>query len=392
MTASYYYVLVMNMEIHPEVASLAEACAAIRQSLHRIPEPGFEEVKTGAYIREFLRQYPPDSVQTLARTGIKAVYYAQNATETVAFRSDIDGLGVQEKCDVPYRSLLDGRMHACGHDGHMTMLLLLARLLHQHRERLGVNVVLLFQPAEEGKCGARRMVEDGALRDPHVDRIYGMHLWPNIPKGRIGVRWGPMMAQACEFDVVAYGVSSHGASPQMGVDAIVAAATLITMLQSAITRNVDPLSGALLTIGKISGGAARNIIADKVVMNATLRVFSEENYDQLMRRINAMAHGVAEATSARFEINELQHYPCVDNPRALVEDFYRYIDMSDIDIAEPVLIAEDFSCYQKEIPGLFLFLGVGGGKNSAPLHNPLFDFDEDALLYGVEVYRRLLGI
>jgi len=200
-----------------------------------------------------------------------------------------------------------------------------------------------------------------------------------------------MMAKTCEFDITVHGVSSHGASPQNGVDAVVTAAQLILMLQTAITRNVDPHSGAVLTIGKINGGMARNIIADKVVMKATMRVFSQQTYDQLIERTRAMTDGIAVATGASFEIKEHQHFPCVDNPRHLVEEFYNYIDMQDIVLIEPVMAAEDFSCYQQEIPGIFMFLGAGGGKNIAPLHNNLFDYDEDALLYGVEVYRRLIS-
>jgi amidohydrolase len=284
------------------------------------------------------------------------------------------------------------KMHACGHDGHTTLLLLLALLIHNSRDKLKVNVVFLFQPAEEGRGGAEVMITDGALKNPDVDRIYGMHLWPDVPKGKIGVRWGPMMAKTCGFDIIVHGLSSHGASPQNGVDAVVASALLITMLQTAITRNVDPHSGAVLTIGKIEGGMAHNIIADKVVMKATLRVFSQHTYDQLMQRIRAMTDGVAVATGAKFEIEEHQHYPCVDNPRYLVEDFYQYIDMSDTVIADPVMASEDFSYYQQQIPGLFMFLGAGGGKNIAPLHNGGFDFDEDALLFGVEIYRRMLGL
>lgn len=380
------------MRLNAEVESLLDDCVNTRQSLHRIPEIGFELHETSAYVHEFLNRYPPDSVEVLAKTGIKAVYFAKNPTMTIAFRCDMDALGIEELSDVNYKSVNERRMHACGHDGHMTLLLMLARLLHNHREKLTKNVVLLFQPAEEGKGGAVKMIEEGALKNPDVDRIYGMHLWPDVPKGKIGVRWGPTMAKACEFDMTVYGVSSHGAKPQMGVDAIVSAAVLINMLQTAITRNVDPLSGAVLTIGRIVGGTARNVIPDRVTMNATLRVFSDETYDSLMKRIHAMTDGVAEATDAKFKIKELQHFPCVDNPRYLVEDFYKYVDISDTIIVEPVFISEDFSCYQQQIPGLFLFLGVGGGKNSQPLHNHRFDFDEDALLYGVEIYRRLCGI
>ena len=206
------------------------------------------------------------------------------------------------------------------------------------------------------------------------------------------MRWGPLMATACEFDIKIRGRSAHGASPQQGIDAVVVAGSFITLLQTAISRDVDPHKDALLTIGKISGGVARNIIADEVTMNATLRVFEQQVYDRLMKRIYSMADGLAVATGAKFEIAELMHYPCVENPRYLVEDFYQHLDGDDIVLCDAVLAAEDFSCYQQEIPGLFFFLGVNGGKNHAPLHNGDFDFDEDALLYGVEVYRRLLNL
>jgi amidohydrolase len=324
---------------------------------------------------------------------MKAVYYAEGRqAESIAFRADMDGLRTDEMNDVEYKSLHEGKMHACGHDGHVTMLLLLARLIHKHREKQAVNIVLLFQPAEESKGGAFRMLAEGALTNPSVDRIYGMHLWPDIPKGKIGIRYGPMMATSSSFDIIVRGVSSHCASPQHGVDAIVSAAILITTLQTALTRNADPRLNTVLSIGKIEGGKERNIIADEVVMNATLRVFSKQEYDFLLSRICEMAKGVAIATGAKIEIIERIHYPCVDNPRYLVEDFYNYIDMSDATPGEPVMAGEDFACYQQEAPGLFIFLGIGGGKNTAPLHNSHFDFDEDALLYGVEIYRRLSGL
>ncbi|MDR2655054.1 MAG: amidohydrolase [Oscillospiraceae bacterium] len=381
------------MRIHPEINSLLDNCIAFRQSLHRIPETGFEEYETGAFIERELRRCSPDRIERLAGTGLKAVYYAKNPAETVAFRADMDGLNSKELCDVPYKSTHEGKMHGCGHDGHMTILLLLAKLLSAHREELRSNVVLLFQPAEEGKGGASRMIAGGAMKNPDVDRIFGLHVWPEVPKGKVGIRWGSMMAQTCEFDIVVHGRSAHAASPQMGVDAVVSASTLVTLFQTAISRNVDPHQDALLTIGKIKGGVARNVIADQVTMNATLRVFSKNVYDQLMQRLYYMAEGLTVATGAKFDIIELMHYPCVDNPRHMVEDFYRYMDdMADVVLVEPVMAAEDYSCYQQEVPGLFFFLGIGGGKNSAPLHNGNFDFDEDALLMGLEVYRRILGL
>lgn len=380
------------MELHVEVKKLLEDCVRIRRSLHKIPETGFEEFMTGRYIKAELEKTGPDKLESLAGTGIKAVYYAENAEKTIAFRADMDGLNLEELCQTEYKSEREGCMHGCGHDGHMTVLLLLSMLIHKYRHQLKVNVVLLFQPAEEGKGGAKLMIAAGALENPKVDLIYGLHLWPDVPKGKFGMRWGPLMAMACEFDITVIGRSAHGASPQEGVDAVVAAGSLITLLQTIISRDIDPHKDALLTIGKISGGVARNVIADRVEMNATLRVFDQQVYDHLIKRIYSMASGISVATGAVFEINELMHYPCVDNPRYLVEDFYRYLDIEDIVIHDAVLAAEDFACYQKEIPGLFFFLGAGGGKNSAPLHNGNFDFDESALLYGVEAYRRLLGL
>lgn len=381
------------MRISEEVSALLPGLTRLRRELHSIPELGFEEWETQQYIMERLTACAPDKLEKLAETGVRAVWYGPEGSETVALRADMDGLAAEEKTDADYSSRHAGRMHGCGHDGHMAMLLAAAELINRHRGELERTVVLLFQPAEEGRCGAAKMIAGGALENPRADRIYGIHLWPDVPKGRFGVRWGVQMAHSCEFDIVAKGRSAHGASPQMGVDAVVASAELITMLQSAITRSVDPHKDALLTIGRIEGGSARNIIADRVEMNATLRALDSGVYDDLMKRIHAMADGVAMATGASFEITERMQYPSVNNPRPMVEQLYTYLDgMEDVVLVEPAMAAEDFACYQRERPGVFLFLGVGGGKNRCPLHNSRFDFDEDALLPGVELYKRILGI
>ena len=381
------------MRLHPAVLALQEEAVELRQALHRIPELGFEVFETHAFVLRALSKARPDRVDILAGTGIKAVYMVPGARETIALRADMAGIPTTELTGMAYASTHEGSMHGCGHDGHMTMLLLAAQLIHQNRDKLKYNVVLLFQPAEEGKGGARNMIAEGALENPRVDRIYGLHLWPDVAPGKLGVRWGPMMAQTCEFDMLVHGKSAHGASPQMGVDAIVCAAALITLLQTAITRNVDPHQDTLLTIGKIRGGVAHNVIADEVTLSGTLRVFSPAVFEQLRARIMAMIKGLAVATGAEFEFRELMHYPCVNNPRPLVEDFYTYLDdMADVELVEPVMAAEDFAYYQQHIPGLFVFLGVQGGRNTQPLHNCRFDFDEENLLPGVELYGRLLGI
>ncbi|MEG1525292.1 MAG: M20 family metallopeptidase [Clostridia bacterium] len=380
------------MELHPEVMALLNHCIKLRRDLHRIPEAGFEEYETQSYLVAELMKLGANRVEKIAQTGVKAVFYTEHPESTIAFRADIDGLKTAECNEVAYASRHEGRMHACGHDGHMTMVLLLARLISTHRDALKHNVVLLFQPGEEGLGGARHMIKGGALNNPDVDRIYGMHVWPSVERGKIGVRWGAMMAQTLEFDMIVHGKSAHGASPQLGVDAVVAAAQLITFLQAVITRNVDPHQDALLTIGRICGGTARNIIADEVTLNGTLRVFNAEVYKQMDMHIRSMLSGLEMATGTKIDLLPLMSYPCVDNPRPLVEEFYQHVNMDDVILVDQVMAAEDFACYQEQVPGLFLFLGIQGGKNNQPLHNCRFDFDEELLLTGVEVYQRLLGL
>lgn len=379
------------MQINAEVQSLLQNCLSCRRELHQMPEIAFEEINTQAYILRRLQKLKPDELIRIPPTGVKAVFYAKDRenARSIAFRADMDALAINERNEIEYISKRDGFMHGCGHDGHMTVLLLLAHLLHAHHSELKQNIVLIFQPGEEGKAGANTMIENGVLENPKVERVYGLHVWPTVPKGKIGIRWGAMMAQTCEFDIIVHGKSAHGASPQMGVDAVVAASELITLLQTIITRNMDPHQDALLTIGRINGGVARNVIAEHVELNGTLRVFSQTNYDMIINKVRAMLEGLKTATGASFDFSSLQSYPCLNNPRPLVEDFYRYIDQRDLVIVEPVLAGEDFAFYQQAVPALFFFLGCGGGKNKYPLHNERFDFDEYVLLHGVEIFRRL---
>lgn len=379
------------MQISDQILEMKDDCVRIRQDLHRIPEIGFRLYDTQAYVLRELEACAPDAVEKLALTGVKAVFYAKNAGKTIAFRADMDALRNEETSDVPYRSCRTGAMHGCGHDGHTTILLLLAKWIAKNRNKLRCNVVLLFQPGEEGWAGARLMIEEGALENPKVDRIYGLHLWPTVPKGKIGVRWGYQMAQTSDFEITVRGKSAHASTPQMGIDAIVVSAELISMLQTIITRDVDPHQDALLTLGKIQGGTSHNVIAEEVVISGTLRVFSNELFHTLSRKIGALMQGLETATGAAFSVERKVHYPCVSNPRELVEQFYTVLDsMEDTVLVEPVMAAEDFAEYQQKVPGMFLFLGVKGGKGGRPLHSSDFDFDEDVLLYGVEVWKRVL--
>lgn len=379
------------MRISEEILGMKDDCVKIRRELHRIPEIGFELHKTHEYIRPILEDCCPDELMTIAETGFKVVFYAPGAERTIAFRADMDGMSNTEENRFRFRSRHRGVMHGCGHDGHMTILLLLARWISRNRDRLRCNVVLLFQPGEEGWAGARRMIDDGALISPKVDRIYGLHLWPTVPKGKIGIRWENLMAQTSDFVIRVHGKSAHASTPQMGVDAIVVAAELITMVQSIITRDVDPHQDALLTLGKISGGTAHNVIAEEVTMSGTLRVFSNELFHKLKTQLLALLKGLEMATGATISLETIVHYPYLANPRELVERFYTVLDsMEDVVLVEPVMAAEDFAEYQQEVEGMFMFLGINGGRGGAPLHSSRFDFDEDALLVGVEAFKRIL--
>ena len=355
------------MHLSKQIESMYDDAVRIRQDLHRIPEIGFQLRDTQAYVLRELRQCSPDRIETPAVCGVKAVFFARDAETTIAFRADMDGIHNDEANNVPYCSQHPGNMHGCGHDGHMTILLLFARWIAKNRAHIHCNIVLLFQPGEEGWAGARRMIDDGALENPKVDRIYGLHLWPTVPKGKIA------------------------STPQMGIDAIVVAAELVTMVQTVITRDVDPHQDALLTLGKIQGGTSHNVIAEEVTISGTLRVFSNELYRTLSHKIAALMQGLETATGAQIDMDRKVRYPSVRNPRELVEQFYTVLDsMDDTVLVEPVMAAEDFAEYQQEIPGLFFFLGVQEPTGTAPLHSSHFNFDERVLLTGVETFKRIL--
>ena len=378
------------MKLNEQIEQLSTYCTRLRRELHKVPELGFDCFETQRIILRELEQCAPDRLETIAGTGVKAVFLADRATETLAFRADMDGLPNPEEADCPWRSQHDGRMHGCGHDGHMTALLTFARWLRDHRSEVRRNIVLLFQPGEEGWGGARRMIEEGALENPRVDRIYGLHLWPTVGRGKIGVRWGEQMAQTSDFEITVYGKSAHASTPQMGIDAIVVSAELITMVQTVITRDVDPHQDALLTLGRICGGTAHNVIADEVKISGTLRTLNDTLFETLTEKLHALVRGLEIATGATIRPERRGYYPVVRNPRPLVERLYGVLDsMDDTELVEPVMAAEDFAEYQRRVPGVFFFLGINGGRGGAPLHSAAFDFDEDVLLVGAEVYRRL---
>jgi len=383
------------MRISKNVASMEGELRRVRRELHRIPEPAWAEKKTSAYIHSYLERLRPDALEILCDTGVKAVFYAGEPQKTIAFRADIDALPVQEQNDkIKYASLHEGAMHACGHDGHMSAMLCLAKLAAQKREALKYNVVFLFQPAEETDGGALPMINAGALENPEVDEIYGMHLWPYLPAGKIGLKEGALMSNMCDVNVTIKGMGTHGARPHNGVDAMVAATSFIHQAQSIVSRNVDPADMAVLTFGTISGGEARNVLCESVRLEGTVRSFDNGVTEFIAERIRQILQGLEAGMRVSTEFQVEIAYPPVINPSSLVKKARAKLagEQDCLVQAEEVMIAEDFSYYQQKIPGLFIFLGIQDEEFDEPLHSNRFNFDECNLLYGLEFMARMIDI
>lgn len=362
---------------------------AHRRALHRIPEVGEAEFKTQTYLIGQLELLRPDDLRVFADTGVRAVFRGNGEGRVLAFRSDIDALPVAEETGCSYASEHAGFMHACGHDGHMATLLVFAQWLSEHRDLLIDDVVLLFQPAEETIGGAKRMIDEGALENPHVDVIYGMHMMPDVPKGKISCCAGPIMAQTCEMDFIIHGKSAHGATPHLGTDAITAMGHLLTLFQTTVARCVDPCKQALLTIGKVSAGTQRNILADHAQMEGIVRTFSNAVYEGLEERIRADLKGLEAAFGVTTEFIKRVYYPCVDNDPTEFERVKTILGDAFVQ-EKPRMTAEDFSYYQLSVPGVFVFCGCMDEMHKSPLHASTFDFDEEALLPGLALFSELV--
>lgn len=353
-----------------------------RMDLHQIPELGFQEFKTQKYIKQELLNLG-FIVEEVAKTGLIGIKKGKTK-EAIAFRSDIDGLPVLEKTNLPFSSIHEGKMHACGHDGHMSILLGFANFIANLE--LEKTIVLIFQPAEEGPGGAKEIVESGILNKYHVKKIFGLHLFPEIPQGKIGLTKGTLMAQVGEFDITINGVSAHGAMPQKGIDSIYVASQLIQTVQSIVSRNINPINGAVVTIGKISGGEARNIIAKNVVLNGTMRTFSEDVYNVIKKRLIEIIQGLEKMFDVKIDFVFRDMYPALINNEDLYYLIKDILTTDEVVELEPLMIAEDFSFYLQEIPGYFCMLGTRTDKYYHPLHSSFFNFNDEVMYRGVELY------
>lgn len=371
--------------------NMVEELRQMRRDLHKIPELGLKEYKTSAYIREKLTSFGITELETWLETGVVAVIRGKGKKEAVAFRADMDALPVTEQTGCDFTSEHVGCMHACGHDGHVTVLLGFAKYLQEHKDELENDVVLIFQPAEEGPGGAQLLVDAGLFEKHPVRCIIGCHIFPQVPQGKVACRKGAMMARNGEVDVHIYGESAHGAQPQLGHDAVLAAGAVITGLHTILSRNVSPLDSGVLTFGAIHGGEACNIIAKEVKLEGTMRAFSDEAYETMTKRVQEAAAGIAAGYGCKGEAVFRHMYRVVDNDPKLVE-LLQEVAGDAYEETPPYMLAEDFSLYLQKVPGMFFFLGSGNAEKgyTHSLHSAQFQFDEEILALGVETYAKLL--
>jgi amidohydrolase len=382
--------------IRREIETLKDELVAIRHDLHRHPELGFEETRTQGVVREWLSDcgYTP---RAAAETGVVADLEPLRTGRRVALRADLDALPMQEKTELPHRSVHDGRAHKCGHDGHTTILMGTAALLSRHRDEFEGNVRLLFQPAEEGVRGggARVMVAEGALDG--VDEVYGLHSWPAWPRGELRVAAGPMMAQVHSFFVHIRGKGGHGSQPQICRDPIIAGAQLVNSLQTVVSRGLGVEGGAVVSVCSFQAGTTHNVIPDTAELSGTVRSFSKETGQRVIERMREVAAGTAKSFGVEVELELEEGYPVLVNDEgcaavvaAAAAEVLGADRVSSQDL--PMAGGEDFAYYAQERPAAFFFLGAQReGEDTPVCHHPDFDFDDELIPVGIELFLRIVS-
>lgn len=359
-----------------------------RRDLHQIPELSFQEFQTASYIRQELKKMGY-AYQCILETGTY-VYIDFGCHSTIAFRSDIDALPIQEENPVYFHSQHSHIMHACGHDGHMAALLGLALKLKDTHEMPCYNVLLIFQPAEETIGGAKLIVESGILKQYHVEAIYGMHLMPDIDEGMIACKAGVLMAMCAEVDVTIHGQQAHAGMANQGIDSIMIASIALHQYQNLIHQSFSPFSQNLFHIGKIEGGNVRNSVAPDTKIQGTFRCFDEHDYQTFVASLTNIHHGLQTSYHCQIDCQIRPMYPPVINSQKLYQHFLQYVDTHYKELEYPYILGEDFSFYQKAVPGLFFFLGTKSDSYQSGLHTSTFQFNEWVLEKAIEMYFSLI--
>ena len=380
------------MAIINRIAAFVEDMRAWRHDIHRHPELAYEEHRTGGRVAELLREFGVDEVaEGIGRTGVVGVI-RNGEGPAIALRADMDALPIVELTGVPHQSVNDGVMHACGHDGHTSMLLGAAKYLTETKNFSG-TVVLVFQPAEEGLAGAKAMIDDGLFERYPVDAIYGVHNMPGLAEGEIRVSAGPVMAAADSFTVTVKGRGGHGAMPHMSIDPVVVAAAMVGGLQSLVSRNLDPHKTLVVSVTQIHGGDTFNVIPDAVTLGGTVRYFDKEVGDANRQRMEALLNGIAAAHGASMEMDYKTGYPPTLNhaaEAAFAADVASEITGSAAGEQPKVMGSEDFSFFLLEKPGAYAWVGNGNEQDRPMLHNPHYDFNDNIMPTGASYFARLV--
>ncbi|KPL04161.1 MAG: hypothetical protein AMJ90_01815 [candidate division Zixibacteria bacterium SM23_73_2] len=387
----------MKEEIPERIKKITEQVfpklVKLRREFHQYPELSYQEFETSKRVARELKKLGLEVKTRIAKTGVVGLLKGSKKGKTAALRADMDALPLDEQTNLPYKSKNRGVMHACGHDLHMACVLGCAVVLTRLKDQLSGKVKFIFQPSEEvTPGGAKPMIDQGVLENPKVNGIFALHSDSAIPVGKVGVKYGEMMAQADSFDLVIKGKGGHGARPQDGVDAIVVASQVICALQTIASRNISPVSPVVVSIGQIDGGTARNIICDRVVLKGTVRSLDSKVAKSAPSLINRIASGVVKSFGADFELEYHPGYPVLINDEKMTHIAQRATEIlygkdKVYHIKEPMMGAEDFAYFLKKVPGTMMRLGTRNQKIKAtyPWHHPKFKVDETALKYGVSV-------
>jgi len=374
---------------HEQALALKDALIQRRRDFHRYPELAFEETRTSRIVAAELQSLDMEVITGIGQTGVVGILEGTQDGPTVLVRCDMDALPIEEENDAPYRSQEAHKMHACGHDGHMSIALAVAKMLHAGREHIKGRIKFVFQPAEEVGRGAAAMIQDGVLGNPKPDVSLGLHLWSELPTGQVVINDSPFMAGATIFTIQLTGAGGHAGQPHTTIDPVAAAAQMVLSLQTIVSRNVNPTDTAVLSVTQVQAGDAFNVIPSHATIKGTIRTFLPETQAMIEERMAAIVHGIAEATQCKATVDIQNLVPPVINSsehaHRLREQFSviapQYTYQNDLKL----MVSEDMAYFLDHSGGVFFLVGSGSNGKNYPHHHPKFDLDEDALVVGASI-------
>ena len=384
--------MISLIELEQNILDIKDGIIKIRRHIHQYPELGYEEEKTSKLVAKELQEYGIEVKEGVGGYGVVGLLRGSSPGKTILLRADMDALPIQEETGLPFASRIPGKMHACGHDVHTAILLGVARVLSNYKEKIQGNIKFMFQPAEEcnPQGGAKAMIEAGVLKNPEVDYALALHVWPDLYVGEIGIAKGPISAQSDRVFMNILGKSGHASAPHQGIDSVVVASHLIANLQTIISRRVNPRDSVVITLGKISGGQRYNVLCDRVELEGTVRIMTPGYEDKIPQLLKQVGEGIASAHGAQFSMEYIKGYPMVindDKLTSIVEEFLtsKIKDITVKNIGQDTS-GEDFSFVAQQVPSVYMKLGSTpvGAKEFMPLHNSKVIFEEESISYGIK--------